>query len=175
MADAATIQAMLDAHLKKIDEKFEAKFTGLAATVGIQGQMLKTFSDRMEKLEARMDALEQTMQMNASRLPISHATLGMGGKRRAVDSVGDGSTTGGGGGSVLEDAHRLLILGFQDRLMAASLETVAKDIIAQCATEQAASLIRARAYDLQKKVTLDFLTPAMASYFQINLRKLSET
>eukprot|EP00959_Pyramimonas_sp_CCMP1952_P363282 7607530-Pyramimonas_sp.AAC.1 len=59
--------------------------------------------------------------------------------------------------------------------MATTLERVTKDIISKCATVQAASLIRIRAYDPQKKVTLDFPTPAMASDFQMNFRKLSES
>eukprot|EP00959_Pyramimonas_sp_CCMP1952_P169619 3543336-Pyramimonas_sp.AAC.1 len=66
--------------------------------------------------------MEQTAQVNARLPPLVNS---QGGGRRAVDSsVGDGPTTRGsaGGGSSLEDARRLLILGFQDRLMATSLE-----------------------------------------------------
>eukprot|EP00959_Pyramimonas_sp_CCMP1952_P288115 6025082-Pyramimonas_sp.AAC.1 len=82
--------------------------------------------------------MEQMARMNPRQPPFVNS---QGGKRRAVDSsVGDGPTTGGGagGGSSLEDAHRLFILGFHDRLMATTLERVAKGTISRCATVQAA-------------------------------------
>eukprot|EP00959_Pyramimonas_sp_CCMP1952_P179323 3749003-Pyramimonas_sp.AAC.1 len=58
--------------------------------------------------------------------------------------------------------------------MASTLERVGEDIVSKCATMEAARLIRVRARDLQKKVTLDFPSPAMASDFSDNFRKLSE-
>eukprot|EP00959_Pyramimonas_sp_CCMP1952_P160114 3348828-Pyramimonas_sp.AAC.1 len=72
--------------------------------------MRKEITDRLEKSETRLNAMEQMAQVNSRLPPFVNS---QGGKRRAVDSsAGDGSTTGGsaGGGSSLEDAHRLLIL-----------------------------------------------------------------
>eukprot|EP00959_Pyramimonas_sp_CCMP1952_P380381 7968920-Pyramimonas_sp.AAC.1 len=77
-----------------------------------------------------------------SHSPFSHAVRS--GKRRAVDggSIGDSSTSAGGGGggssvASLEDAHRLLTLGFQERRMASTLERVARDIVSKCVTTEA--------------------------------------
>ena len=187
MASVSDIQQMLSAQTEKLSKLLEERVAGICATVAIQGQSVKEMSDRIDKLQgaheatiARMDALETAHQVAISKSPLSHAVQS--GKRRALDGgfVGDGSSTsmgGGGSSSVasLEDAHRLLILGFQDRLMASTLERVAHDIVSKCATTEAGRLIRVRAYDLQKKVTLDFPSPAMASDFSDNFRKLSES
>eukprot|EP00959_Pyramimonas_sp_CCMP1952_P082154 1716633-Pyramimonas_sp.AAC.1 len=66
--DMSATQAMLDARLAKIektiDDKFEAKVSGLAATAGAQGQMLKEITDRLEKSETRLKAMKQMAQMN---------------------------------------------------------------------------------------------------------------
>ncbi|CAK0860118.1 unnamed protein product, partial [Prorocentrum cordatum] len=64
--DMSAIQAMLDAQLvkieKTIDDKLEAKVSELAATVGVQGQMLKEITDRLEKSETRLNAMEHMAQ-----------------------------------------------------------------------------------------------------------------
>eukprot|EP00959_Pyramimonas_sp_CCMP1952_P318932 6672876-Pyramimonas_sp.AAC.1 len=66
--DMAAIQAMLDAQLAKIEKSIDDKVSGLAATVGEQGQMLKEITDRFEKSETRLNAMEQMAQVSA-RLP----------------------------------------------------------------------------------------------------------
>ncbi|CAK0887758.1 unnamed protein product [Prorocentrum cordatum] len=93
--DMSAIQATLDAQLvkieKTIDDKLEAKVSGLAATVGVQGQMRKEITDRLEKSETRLNAMEQMAQVNSRLPPFVNS---QGGKRRAVDSsAGDGRRT----------------------------------------------------------------------------------
>eukprot|EP00959_Pyramimonas_sp_CCMP1952_P413774 8669764-Pyramimonas_sp.AAC.1 len=66
--DMAAIQAMLDAQPAKIEKSIDDKVSGLAATVGVQGQMLKDIADRLEKSETRLNAMGQMAQVN-SRLP----------------------------------------------------------------------------------------------------------
>eukprot|EP00959_Pyramimonas_sp_CCMP1952_P274484 5738016-Pyramimonas_sp.AAC.1 len=58
-------QAMFDTQFAKIENSIDDKVAGLAATVGEQGQMMKEITDRLDKSENRLNALEQMTQVNA--------------------------------------------------------------------------------------------------------------